>query len=256
MTGKPVKKNNSFIKKRRKKKFIRQFTLFLVLLFSLLVILLFKLPYFDIKTVAVENTKHISKEDVLRLADIPIGGNIFYLNTGKIIEKLKNNTYINNVTISRKFPDTIIIQVEERKAEYYSVLNEESFVIDNNGIVLEKVSDTKGKKLTLLVDSGLKELQIGKVIPDHDSRKLQAIRDIATLIDSNKSGIALTKLDISDMLNITIYSNDMAILIGTYDNVESKLNKGIAILSHEDYKNVKGYIDVRFNGVPSIFIEK
>jgi cell division protein FtsQ len=217
---------------------------------------LFKLPYFDIKTVAVENTKHISKGDVLKLANIQIGGNIFYLNTGEITEKLKNNTYINNVTISRKLPDTIVIRVEERKAEFYAVINEENFVIDNNGIVLEKVNDIKGMNLTLLVDSNIKDVQLGKVIPDNDSRKLQAMRDIATLISSNKSGIPLTKIDISDMLNITIYSKDMAILIGTYDNIESKLNKGIDILSHEDYKNVKGHIDVRFNGVPSILIEK
>jgi cell division protein FtsQ len=256
MTSKAGKKSNSFIKKRRRKRFIRNSILLFILLFSVLIILCFKLPYFNIKTVSVENTKHIPKEEVLKLADIKIGGNIFYLNTGKVNERLRVNTYISNVTISRKLPDTIIIKVEERKAEFYAELNGEYYVIDNNGVVVETTKDINGKNLVLLVASNMENVQIGKVIPGIDSRKLQAIKDIAALIDGNKSGIPLTKVDISDILNINIYSNDMAIMIGTYDNISTKLNKGINILSQDGNKNVKGHIDVRFNGVPSIYIEK
>ena len=63
-------------------------------------------------------------------------------------------------------------------------------------------------------------------------------------------------VDVSNVLDIKVYSGKMCIKFGTTEDLKNKFNKAINIISQPEYKDAKGYVDVSFKGNPVVFIEE
>ncbi len=117
------KEENSFIVKRRKRKALKRNIIIFIFLIVILITLSLKLKIFDVETIIVEGNNIISSEEIISTSTLEKGNNIFYINTKKIIKKIHDNPYIKNVKISRRLPNTIILNVEERSAFFYGESN-------------------------------------------------------------------------------------------------------------------------------------
>lgn len=248
--------SNELIKSRRRKIAIRRSVILTLLLVSLSVILCLKLPYFNISNIQVRNNKIVSSEQIIELSKINKGTNIFYLNFKNIETNIRANPYILGASIKRKIPNTILIDINERKAVFYMKAQNSYLMIDKGGIVLESRNNINNMKLTNLQGFNAEDAKVGSVLPCDDKRKLDVIGLITELISLNTSGIDITAVDLSDTLNIKIYSGNLCIKMGTSDNIKDKLNLALNIINNNDLKNSKGYIDVGFEGNPVLFIEK
>ena len=102
----------------------------LVLVFSL---------FFKTNTITVTGDKAYSDKTVIDRSGIEIGDNLFKVNEEKLSQSLsKELPYIKAVTIERKLPDTIIINVEAAK-EVGAITTQKGFVLlDETGKVLDK----------------------------------------------------------------------------------------------------------------------
>lgn len=109
-----------------------------VLLISAMIILAFKLPYFNIKNVEIQGNKAVSSKIIADTSGIFKGNNIFYLDIQKARENILKISYVSNVSIYRKLPDKIIINITERNARYFVKLDKSYLIVDNDGIILEK----------------------------------------------------------------------------------------------------------------------
>ena len=85
-----------------------------ILLCSFILILLFS-PIFNIIQVNVEGNSKLNENFIRSESGIRIGHNILRLNKIKIKEELLKISYIEDVTINRKWPDTIVIKVKEKE---------------------------------------------------------------------------------------------------------------------------------------------
>ena len=135
------KMNKKKSKKKKSNKII--VTIFsIIILFAIILIFSLTAPIFNIVDIQVEGNEIVSKETIISLSQLKKGENIFKFNNS-IISKIKENTYIESVNVSRKLPGTIKIMVEERKINYQINLINSYVYIDKNGYILENSVEKK-----------------------------------------------------------------------------------------------------------------
>lgn len=250
-----VKTENKFIVSRRKRKRIRKNILLFMFLMSVLFILSIKLPYFNIKDIKVYGNKNIQDNEIIKLSNIYKGNNIFYINLSASKNYILNDPYIDKVSITRKLPSQININVVERNAVFYINVDKDFYVIDENGIVLQKRDNVDKMKLVKLDGINPGKTKEGSVLKNNDSRKIDAIRNIGDLIKDSKTSFDIKSVDISNSLDINAFRSNMCIKLGSADNMREKFNKALNIMQQQNLNNAKGYIDVRFDGNPAFSVQ-
>ncbi|MBC2580651.1 cell division protein FtsQ/DivIB [Clostridium sp. DJ247] len=250
------KTNNELILKRRKRKKIKKLFMLFIMLVSLFAILCLKLSFFNIKIIQVNGSKNISDKDIVNLSNISIGNNIFYIHTNSSINNILSNPYIYSASIKKRLPSTVIIDVKERNAVFYTKYDDKYLIIDKDGIVLQKKDDIKNMKLVRLDGFDYSKVEIGKPIKDDDKRKIDAVTVIGSIIPNSTAVSGMTSVDVTSSIDIKLYFGDMYIRLGDAANIEKKINKAVNILQRKELQGAKGYIDVSFDGNPVFFIQK
>lgn len=255
MSNKSNRTDNELITKRRRKKRIRNSFLLLIFLLAVLFILSMKLPYFNIKNIRVYGNKSIKDSNIIALSKIQKGDNIFYVNMSTSRKNILKNPYIDSVSISMTLPSIININVTERSAVFYIDYGNKFYIIDKNGILLQKRNNISNMNLVKLSGIIVGNTKIGNKIKNSNSRKFDAVTSIGNLIGNNVTSFGISTVDVSDPLNIKAYRNNIYIKLGDADNMRSKLNKALNIIKQENLNNAKGYVDVRFQGNPVYYID-
>lgn len=250
-----AKYSNELIIMRKKKNVIKRSIILSILLVVILITLCLKLSYFNIEKIEVVNNKIISSEEIVTLSGLVKGNNIFYINVRNVKNSITSNPYICDVSIRRELPQTIKLDVTERKAVFYSIKDNKNVIIDNRGIILEVRDKLKGLDLVNLSGINFNSVTLGKEIDTDDNRKIKVLGIFADLIDRNTTDLKISSIEISDLLNISLSIGKMNVKLGNYENIESKLNKALNIMQRSEVRNSKGYIDVSFEGNPVVYIE-
>lgn len=243
--------DNEMIIKRRRKRRVKKALIFMLFLIALFFILCLKLPYFNIQHIEVHGNKNVVSSDIVNRSQIYAGNNIFYINLKSAKDRILSNPYIKDVVINRKLPATIDINVEERDAVFYCKNGEKYYIIDGNGILLQKIDSINNMQLARLNGIDYTKTDIGKTISaQKDKRKLKAVSSLGNIIVNNNLPFPITYVDVSDLLDIKVYFNNMCVKLGSGENIEKKMNRALNILLQEKLNGAKGYIDVRFDGNP------
>ena len=124
-------------KKRRKKKAkILFFTLLFILLMMTLSILSMTV-FFNADTILVEGNTRYSAEEILEAGGLKIGQNLFRLDKFEVIDQMKELPYIKEVTIRRKLPNTLKVEIIENQPVVWvecagkaALLNEEYRILE------------------------------------------------------------------------------------------------------------------------------
>lgn len=248
------RKNNQLIIKRRKKKIIRRFFVFSILLIIISAALAFNLKTFDIKEILVKNNVKVAKDDIINLSGISIGDNIFYVSFYKSKKNILSDPYIKTVKLIRKLPSSIEINVTERKESVYFKKENSFYILDETGVFLKKSSEAP----SLLMIKGIenKVSYEKNSILFKDSRYKDAIEMFNILDSNNETKLKFKAVDLSSLVNIKLYINNMEIRLGSDEDLLNKVNKAISMMSKDGMSLEKGYIDVSFKGTPVFYIEK
>lgn len=242
--------DNELIITRRKKIRIKNGMILFIFLLAVLCILAVKLPYFAIKNVEVFGNKSIKNSEVKTSSKIYKGNNIFYINLYEAKKNILENPYIGNVSIKRKLPSTIVINVVERNAVYYVEYDSKFYIIDSNGVLLEKKASIKNMNLVEIKGVNVSGCEIGNEIKDKNTRKIDTLKTIGSLISQSNVYFGIKSVDVSSLIDIKAYVNNMAIKLGSTDDMRGKLNKSLNIIKQQNLADKKGYVDVRFKGNP------
>lgn len=252
-----LKNKEKLLNKKRKIKFIKRGIFLFIVLTSILITLCLKLSYFNIASITVKGNENLTKGEIMEKSNIKVGENIFTVKTNKAISSVKENPYVITSHIKRKFPNEIIITVKEREATFYSKLNDEFYIIDNEGIILDKKKTIENPNLVRLEGINLSSPTLGSEIPVENKKKLKDINTLADIIydyNSKDENVKITMIELNNFIDIKIHCNNKVyIKIGTDDDMPEKLAKAFSILKDKQLKNMKGYIDVSFDGNPVIY---
>lgn len=232
---------------------IKKVSIISIFMIAIFLFILIKASIFNISKIEVKNNVIVPKEDIVNYNSI-LGNNIFLVNINDIKDKVLMNPYIKSVKIKRKFPDCLVITIEERKATF--ALNEDNkfYILNEDLYIMEEKNNLGGLVLPQVVGFTLDSKFVGEHAIENTSMQ-EALKEIGDILNKEKK-IKISFIDISDIRNITLIKDELKIFLGNSENLQEKMNKVFRILNSKEGKFSKGYIDVSFNEKPVIYNEE
>ncbi|MBU5314733.1 FtsQ-type POTRA domain-containing protein [Clostridium bornimense] len=255
---------NKFIQKkerqRKRKKRFRNIIILIVLVI-ILINLVYKIPYFDIKHIKVQNNNIVSTEEIYAIGEKVKGENIFYTKLDSIQKEIKKNTYVDSVEIERKLPSTIIVKVNEKKPFFY-INNEKKYYVFSEDAKLIDIKDSMADlEVPEVVGLELGDIKLGEsiVFNKDNKRKVKYISDlflnISNPIDDSFDKKNISLIEIPEFFNCSFKYKNLTIKLGKDEEILDKLNKAFQIIKEKEYQDSIGYIDVSYYKLPAVHIE-
>ena len=211
-------------KKKRKIKKILKWTSIIVLVLGAIIFTLTS-PLFNIKEIEVENNNILSTERIISLSRLKKDENIFRFLQSDIEKYIKEDPYIEKVTIERKLPNTVKIHVEERNRDFcIKILNGYAY-INNQGYILEIVEENQGLPVIEGIETAEEEIKVGDRLKNNDLKKLEVVIQIMSIAKENEIDNKITGIDISDKNEYILYlaEEKKTAYIGNDSNLTTKL---------------------------------
>lgn len=234
---------------RRKRKFKKILTLaFLFVVVAGVGLALILTVFFKINTIQITGEKVYSDKEIMEKIDVETGTNLFRVSQDRVNKKISGELpYIKSVTIERKLPDTLIINVNATK-EIAAIENKSGFIlIDETGKVLDKDAQMLREGVAIVKGVSIKSAAEGKIISLKNGEMTECF--ITTLQNIKKSGLNLiTSITISKDGEVRLeYDERIVIKLGSTNNIDKKIERAKAALDRENEINPysEGVLDLR-----------
>lgn len=207
-------------KVRKKKHYLLKFLIFLAIAVGTGVFL--SSGFFNIENIRVSGNSYYTEDEIITIADAKTGGNIFWgAEDSDIKDRLGKNPYFEEVTIKRSLPDTITIQVVERKQIAAIRYADNYVVIDTKGIVLRKAD--VDPHLTLLSGLTISRLEEGESVETEEKTTLATTLEMLDAMD--EGDIFFKRIDVSNVI-IRAYIYDTLVVKATPKQMMESIKTG------------------------------
>ena len=203
-------------------------------------------PIFNIKDIIVTDNNKVPNDTIISLSTLQLEQNIFKFYNKNIENKIKENPYIEKVTIHRNLPSTVEIKVTERVAQYAVDYMGQYAYINTQGYILEIAQTNNNMPIIQGATTKEDEFEPGKRLCDEDLNRLEDTIQIMSVMKESGLNEEVTSIDISNKNEYIIYLADekKKIHIGDTSNLSNKILYVQAIIEQE--KNTEG--DIFVNG--------
>ena len=185
------------------------------------VVFLLKSPFFNVKNFRVEGNSYYTDEEILVMGNCKTGGNIFIgIDTGDIRSRLEKDAYMSSVKVKRVLPDTVKIQLEERKQTAAIVYGEKYVVVDGDGVVLRKTGVMP--EITVLKGLTISKLSVGEKVETEEKVLLRHTLHMLSVMEMRN--LFLKRLELSEG-EIKAHILDNLICQGTPENIMKAMEK-------------------------------
>ncbi len=219
----------------------------------ILVVLLFigasYVPLFNIKSVEVVGNNKISSDKIIELSGINDSINLFKLDKNQIVESITQNAYIENVEISRKFPNKVELNVVEREAKYMLQFADSYVYINNQGYMLEISNEKLNIPIIVGFTTDLSNIKAGNRINIDDLKKMNMVIKIYETAKTSGIGDFITKIDISNPKNyvLGLEGEGKMVYLGDCSDLNTRIIYLKAILDANKGKSGTIYLNVDLN---------
>ena len=204
---------------------------------------------FDIKKINVIGNEKLSPETVISFSKLQLHTNIFKFNKSEIINNIKENAYIENISLKRKFPSTIEITIEERIVKYMLEYADGYAYINNQGYILEISNERLSVPILTGYSTDISNIKVGERIIVKDLEKMDMVIKIFETARSNELGDLITKIDISNEKNykITLDTEGKIVYLGDCSDLNTKILYLSSILEKSAGKKGEIFLNVDLN---------
>lgn len=206
-------------------------------------------PIFNIETIEVLNNNIVSSEEVISLSELKTGENIFKFSKINVKDKIKENSYIENLKIHRKIPNTIQITIEEREPKYSVEFMGKYAYINTQGYILEISEDSKGLVIIQGITTNEEEIKPNQRLNIDDLMALEDIIKIMNVVKDNNIETKITSIDIISKNDYSLYISEekKRIYLGDNTNLGNKILHAIAIMEKEKGNEGEIYVNGDLN---------
>lgn len=102
-----------------------------------------------IARVEVRGTARLTAGQVRAWAAVPMGAPLWVTEGGEIMARLEGRPWIRSVTVSKRFPDTVVIDVTERVPTAVASSDRSRLLVDADGAVIGPTTASQGFPLIL-----------------------------------------------------------------------------------------------------------
>ena len=206
-------------------------------------------PIFNIKEIKVFNNSQVPTDTIISLSGLKTEENIFKFYSGNIINKIRENPYIENAKIHRKLPSSVDINIEERIAQYSVDYMGNYAYINTQGYILEISEDSKGYPIIQGITTAEEEVTPGNRLNNEDLRKLEDVIKIMSSAKENELEGKITSIDISNENEYIIYleGEKKKVHLGDNTNLSNKMLYVVAIIEQEKERQGDIYVNGDLN---------
>lgn len=208
-------------------------------------------PFFNLQQIVIEGNSLVSKQDLLALANVGPGTNMFQVPTSAVKKNILLHPLIEQVEVSSRFPSTLVIKVVERRPAAMIPVQNGFVVVDAQGLFLQR-SDTWPKD-RLPIISGVQlpsNLNLGQQIPNPGL--LEGIKLLRSLpVDLQP---LIGELYCGNRDKLIMYTKDgLEIRLGLSERAAEKFSVLQQFLTDKNYNSYRQgfYIDVS-SGKPAL----
>lgn len=224
---------------RRKRQKQIQYSVFGVLLFFILLILIYMFtPLSKISSVEIKGNNNVSKSDISKAINVKDNSKMYTYSTSKAEKKLKENTLVKDAKVTKHFPNKMTVKVTEDQIVALIKKKDKYVPITEDGTELENFQDSV--------------LDDGPIIDGFDKeRKDKIIRQLAEMPAKVRGLISEVKYDPQpNMQNqVKLFTTDNLQVVGNLNTIGSKMKyypQMSQSLDRDESGNLKkaGYIDL------------
>lgn len=175
---------------------------------------------FRIKVVEISGTQRVGAEEIFRNSNIEIGDNMLMIPVASVRERVgEKQPLIVETEIKRIFPSRVKIIVKERTPFAYVTNGTQYFLIDVEGIVIEKPNGIADPKLFTVYSDGVLSSVVGEKLKyPHSEVFDEMVRNLESAIKGKYSQVRF------DQHGIKLYLRDSTyVLLGSGDDLEKKI---------------------------------
>jgi cell division protein FtsQ len=200
---------------------------------------------YALKTIEVTSDGKLSRETILRTAEVAEGKNIFSVSLPKVQEKLGSLPQVEDSRIQRILPNKLVISIQERRPVAWVVppdTNTGSFnfvnayLVDRRGILLKTKSlapEYLGLPLIIGVDTS--NCQAGQPLEqDEVKAALDLIRASAEILQGR---VQIQSIDVSKGYSLLVTDKQRASITFSTDEIEWQLHRLETVLSYCEKNN-------------------
>ncbi len=189
--------------------------------------------FFEIKNVTITGNNDLIKNDIVKHLYNLKGQSIFNISTNELSSDLLNDVRVKDVLISRSFPDTLKIKIDQRTPLGIIYRNDQYIYVDENLNPFAYYSEIKDVELPILFLEEKDEENFKVLLSNLSKSK---IYPLVSEVYSMKDGYTLTLLDGTD-----VYTDK--------DVDTNKYELGYKIYTKEkETKNLE-YLELRFRDI-------
>lgn len=210
---------------------------------------------FQINHFEVEGNKVVSRDEILALAGIKNGENIFRVDKTLTARSISVHPMIKNAEIKRKLPSTVVIKVNERKIWAVVPYQGLFLCIDNEGICIDRVQYTQNAYPILTMDQYPDRVNLGQAVNPQATRLARKIWGM--LPAERRENISEFHYINRDKSLLLYTVGGTEIRFGKDERTEEKIETIIEVMRMEEDLNKQGkeklqYVDIRYKGQPVI----
>lgn len=234
-------------KKRKRKKITLTFVIIMLVVGAIFAYLLVS-PSFNIQEITVKGNKQLTRQQVLTMAEIKQGDNIFS-KIGIVTKvRLKQNGYIEDAKINKIYPNKIEIEVTERQKQFQIKTETEGYVyIDEQGYILAYGVDKFEIPTIIGMDIKQADVSTKKRLDEKDLDKMENILQIREQCKNIEIADKITQYQVENEYIVSLENDGITINLGDASNLKNRMYYVNGILKKEAGNKGTIYVDGNLN---------
>ncbi|MBW6468266.1 MAG: cell division protein FtsQ/DivIB [Anaerosomatales bacterium] len=202
---------------------------------------LYRSDLFSITAIEVEGVTELTAEEVVATAALPEGSTLLRLPRGEMEVRLASHPWIAAAHISRRFPDGLVIHVDERVAAALVDTGEAAFwLVDSDSLALGQRTPDATETVPVIRDLAEFDPVAGE--RSESEALANALRVLEGLSDemlARLRAISAPSVDLTTLMT----SDDIEVLVGSAEDIEKK--DAVALRIMEEQQDAVVHINVR-----------
>ncbi|WP_080874833.1 cell division protein FtsQ/DivIB [Oceanobacillus timonensis] len=220
------------LKQARKKKANRRLIFYLSIFFILIAVIIYlQSPWSEVRSIEVNGNVFLTDEYIIDESGLTEGMNIWSLNGSSVASDMEENPVIEQASINRRFPSTVLIEVEEQSVLGYVQDGRAFYPVLADGQVIQQNARASIGNAPLISD--FNESQLTELAAEMEGVRPSIFNMISEIERKEPEEDVDTTL-------ITLYMSDGFLVEGNVDQVLDKLDYYPSIVSQleEDDKGI------------------
>ena len=236
------------IKQLKRKRNIRKaivavgFLLVLTIFISpILILTLFRVKSFD-----VEGTGAYSNEEIIAASGITLGKNLIFADLDEAADNIeKTLPYTDEVQITKKLPDKIIIRYETTEKAYAIGMSNGLYALADDNLKVLEITGRQPAGVALIVGAIPYETETGEVaafdVIGEDEKKNEFVDEPLVLLQEITGALAENDMKDISLISISerndiylIYQGRIVLKLGNDSDIYSKISLGCKVINSEN----------------------